>query len=190
MAPGRTPPTHTSDTINCIASAAVGVYNSAMRRLVCHLLLLGGCLISGAAGQDKFATRRPDAIPKLRSTLQALKDRGASLTKLTRQLTDEIMSMAETGHEPSRSAVTSFAEDLTSALLGKDLTSPQVMMLEQSIDEVLRSSGATFMSASHLRETLASVGVDASRLQIITKRFIAVGEEVRGPDDSPVTSVQ
>jgi hypothetical protein len=174
-----------------IATAAAGDYTSAMRGLICYLLLLYGCLISGAVGQDKSAARRLEATtPKLRSTLQALKDRGASRTTLSHQLADEIMSMAESGHQPSRPAVTSFAEELTSALLGKELTNAQVIMLEQSIDEVLRSSGATFTSASRLRETLGSVGVDASRLQIITKRFIAVGEEVRGPDDLPVTSVQ
>jgi len=64
------------------------------------------------------------------------------------------------------------------------------MMLEQAIDEVLRSSGATFTSASRLRETLTALGVDASRLQIIVKRFIAIGEEVRGPDDLPNLSVK
>jgi hypothetical protein len=56
-------------------------------------------------------------------------------------------------------------------------------MLERSIDDVLRRSGATFTSASHLRETLATLGVGALKTQVITKRVIAIGEEVRGPDD-------
>ncbi|PYT31508.1 MAG: hypothetical protein DMG57_04930 [Acidobacteria bacterium] len=84
----------------------------------------------------------------------------------------------------------SFAEELTSALIGRDMTNSHLMMLEQAIDEVLRSSGATFTSASRLRETLTALGVDASRLQIIVKRFIAIGEEVRGPDDLPNLSVK
>jgi hypothetical protein len=93
--------------------------------------------------------------------------------------------MADSEQQPSRTTVASFAEELTSALIGRGLTNSQVMMLEQSIDEVLRSSGATFTSASRLRETLAAIGVDASKLRIITKGFIAIGEEVRGPDDLP-----
>ena len=93
------------------------------------------------------------------------------------------MSMADSEHKPARTTVERFTEELTSALIGRDLTATQVMMLERSIDEVLRSSGATFKSASRLRETSAALGVDASRLQIIIKRFIAIGEEVRGPDD-------
>src|SRR5438034_6779509 len=44
-------------------------------------------------------------------------------------------------------------------------TNSHLMMLEQAIDEVLRSSGATFTSASRLRETLTALGVDASRLR-------------------------
>ena len=146
---------------------------------------VGLSLIGGAVGQDKFAARRLPAIPKLRSTLLALKDSTASRTTLSHQLVDEIMSMADREQQPSRPTVTSFAEELTGALIGRDLTKPQLMMLEQSIDEVLRSSGATFMSASRLRETLAATGVDSSKLKIITKRFIAIGEEVRGPDDLP-----
>ena len=157
-----------------------------MRRLIYSLLLLSGGLISGVAGQDKIGAigaRRLELTPKLRSTLQALKDRSASRTTLSHRLVDEIMSMADSEHKPARTTVERFTEELTSALIGRDLTTPQVMMLERSIDEVLANSGATFTSASRLRETLAALGVDASRLQIIVKRFIAIGEEVRGPDD-------
>jgi hypothetical protein len=132
-----------------------------MKRIVFALLLLGGFLISGAVCQDKSTAKRPEATPKLRSTLQALKSRGASRATLSRQLADAILLLAESGHQPSRSAVTSFADELTTALLGRDLTNSQ------------------------LRETLAALGVDASKVQIITRRFIAIGEEIRGPDDMP-----
>jgi hypothetical protein len=166
-----------------IAFVATQDYNPAMRRPIYCLLLLSGGLISGVAGQDKIGPRRLEVTPKLRSTLQALKDSRASRTTLSHRLADEIMSMADSEHKPERTTVASFAEELTSALIGRDLTNSQVMMLERSIDEVLANSGATFTSASRLREALASLGVDASRLQIIVKRFIAIGEEVRGPDD-------
>ena len=65
-------------------------------------------------------------------------------------------------------------------------TNWQVTTLAQSMEEVLRRSGTTtFIPASQLRETLAALGVDASKVQIITRRFIAIGEEIRGPDDMP-----
>ena len=157
-----------------------------MKRLVFALLLLGGCLIGGAVCQDKSTAKRPEANPKLRSTLQALKNHGASRATLSRQLADAILLLAESGHQPSRSAVTSFADELTTALLGRELTNSQVTSLAQSIEEVLRRSGTTtFIPASRLRETLAALGVDASKVRIITRRFIAIGEEIRGPDDMP-----
>ncbi len=157
-----------------------------MKRLVFALLLLGGCLIVGAVCQDRSAARRPEASSTLRSSLQALKDRGASRATLSHQLADAILLLAETGHQPSRSAVTSFADELTTVLLGEELTNSQVTTLAQSMEEVLRRSGTTtFIPASQLRETLAALGVDASKVQIITRRFIAIGEEIRGPDDMP-----
>ncbi|MGD0002100.1 MAG: hypothetical protein ABSE21_18535 [Bryobacteraceae bacterium] len=67
-----------------------------MKRLVFALLLLGGCLISGAVCQDKSTAKRPEATPNLSSTLQALKNRGASRATLSRQLADAILLLAET----------------------------------------------------------------------------------------------
>jgi hypothetical protein len=55
--------------------------------------------------------------------------------------------------------------------------------LRRSIADVLLSSGATFIPASRLRETLTAKGIDSSKTQEIVKRYIAIGEEVRGPDD-------
>ena len=150
-----------------------------MKHVLCFLLLLG----VSAAGQDKSAVRRLPETPKLHSTLLALKDGGGDRLSLSHQLVDAIMSQAEREYQPLRTTVKNFADELTSALLGKDSTNAQVLMLERSIDDVLRRSGATFTSASHLRETLATLGVGALKTQVITKRFIAIGEEVRGPDD-------
>lgn len=170
---------------NCIVSAASEDYNPAMRKLICCWLVLGSCLIGGAAGQDKSIAGRPEAARNLRSALQALKSRDASRTTLSRQLAGAILSLAQAGHEPSRSAVTSFSEELTAALQGKDLIKEQLTAVEQSIGEALQVTGATLIPASRLRETLTALGVDATRSQTVTRRFIAMGEEVRGPDDMP-----
>jgi len=167
-----------------------------MRRLLCCLLLLGVSL-AVATAQDKFAaTKRLPHTSKLHTTLLALKEPPAfwkwdaemrrTRSPLSYQLVNEIMSLAESEWQPSRLTVASFADELANALLGKNMTDAEALMMEDSIDAVLRSTGATFKSASRLRESLAALGVDAARLQIIIKRFIALGEEVRGPDDLPV----
>ena len=79
--------------------------------------------------------------------------------------------------------MTGFAEELTAALFGKELSAQSTASLRQSIRDVLRGSSATFPSAASLRQVLARAGVDSTKAQLITRRFMAIGEEIRGPDD-------
>ncbi len=151
-----------------------------MRRVVCWLLLSA---VGVAIAQDKLAPKRLPSVSKLRSTLLALKEPGASRPALSQQLSEELMSLAEKDCKPSSTAVANFSDELTKALLGKHMTDAHVLLLEQSIREVLRSTGATFTSATSFRQTLLAVGVDPSAAQVVTTRFIKIGEEVRGPDD-------
>jgi hypothetical protein len=163
-----------------------------MRR-ACWLLLFG---VGLTHAQDKLATKRLPSGSKLHTNLLALKEPpvawkwDAEMRRarppLSYQLADEIMRLAESDHQPSRSAVADFTDELAIALIGKSMTDADALMLEQSINSVLRSTGATFTAATQLRSTLAAVGVDASTLRTVTRRFIAIGEEVRGPDDLPV----
>ena len=157
-------------------------------------MLLLGVSVAVAGAQDKIAAKkRLPHTSKLHTTLLALKESPAfwrwdaemrrTRSPLSYQLVNEIMSLAESEWQPSRLTVASFADELANALLGKNITDTEALMMEDSIDAVLRSTGATFTAASHLRETLAALGVDASKLRIITMRFMAIGEEVRGPDD-------
>jgi len=158
-----------------------------MKRVVCCLLLFG---VGVAIAQDKLAPRRLPSVSKLRSTLLALKEAGASRPALSQQLADELMSLAEKDCKPSSTAVANFSDELSKALLGKHMTDAQVLLLEQSIREVLHSTGATFTSATTFRQTLLAVGVDTATAQVVTTRFIEIGEEVRGPDDLHVGPVQ
>ena len=175
-------------------SVASGTIIRSMSRAACLQVLLGVTL---AVAQEKF--HRVEGLPtasKLHATLLALREPPAAWRWdaekqrvrpiLSYQLADEIMSLADSDGQPSRATVTDFTDELTKALIGKSMTDAQALLLEASIDAVLRSTGATFRTATHLRETLATIGVDASKLPIITKRFIVLGEEVRGPEDLPV----
>ena len=125
----------------------------------------------------------PANLNHLSAILQALKDNREPSPSLSNQLAGVMMAMAQPSHPPSLPAVASFADVLTTALTGKYLTSTDVIVLRGSIADVLRSSGATFIPASRLLETLTANGIDSSKTQEIVKRYIAIGEEVRGPDD-------
>jgi hypothetical protein len=115
-------------------------------------------------------------------TLKAITRAGASSVSLSAQLVDEMMSMAPQDRQPSRGALAGFANVFTAALMGKDLTSAQISALQRSIAELLSGSGTNLKPAGVLRETLTSIGVGVPIQSIIT-RFVAMGEEVRGPDD-------
>ena len=151
-----------------------------MRRVVCLLLLFGGGF---AIAQDKPTPRRLPSASKLRSTLLALKEGVASRNALSQRLSEELMSLAETDCKPSGTAVANFSDELSKAMLGKSMTDSQVVVLEQSIRQVLQCTGITFTSATSFRQILRAVGVDLATAQVITTRFIKIGEEVRGPDD-------
>ncbi len=155
-----------------------------MRIVLCGLLLLGISLNAQSTGEDK-------AAGKLNSILMALKhSRAAGQNSLAQQLRDEMMALADSNRKPSRATVSGFADEFTDALFGKDLTNADVSVLQSSITDVLRGSTANFNSASRLREVLVATHVDDFKTRRIIRRFIAIGEEVRGPDDRGVSSLK
>jgi mannitol-specific phosphotransferase system IIBC component len=121
----------------------------------------------------------------VQATLLALKDSAAPRKALSKQLTEEMMAQAKAHQTPSRFAVQRFSEDLTTALIGRDITTIRAAALQKAIADVMRGKGSTFMPASSLRETLTSCGIEEPTVQAIVQRFIDIGQEVRGPDDLP-----
>jgi hypothetical protein len=122
----------------------------------------------------------------LQSTLLALKDSSAPRKALSNRLVDEMMTMVKPHQSPSRTSVQRFSEDLTTALIGRDITTIRAAALQKAIADVLRGKGSTFLPASSLRETLTSCGIDEPSVQSIVSRFMDIGQEVRGPDDLPL----
>lgn len=109
----------------------------------------------------------------------------AALTD-SRQLADAMMSLAADDHRPARATVDKFADDLVGAVSGRRLTDAESMALYGSLAAVMRGSTSNFNSARQFRNALASLRVFPAREQALTTKFIAIGEEVRGPDDAPV----
>lgn len=154
-------------------------YNLEMKRAF-GFLLLSVALIA-----------QPSApLTKLNETLRAMARPGASSVTLSAQLVDEMMQLAPGDRQPSRGALAGFANEFTSALIGKDLAEARVTTLQRCIADVVSGSGTNSKPAKLLRDTLTAIGVASSRIPGIMTRFIAVGEEVRGPDDTPVVPVR
>ena len=154
-----------------------------MRRLLCCLLLAGVNLTAQSVRRTPAIPGTPDRLTPI---LLALRDPGASNETLRDRLAEEMMTLATVRHQPSESSVTAFAEEFTAALLGKDLAGDTATRLRRCLVDALRPSGSTFLAAARLRETLTELRVKPLAVQSITKRFIAIGEQVRGPDDLPI----
>jgi hypothetical protein len=145
-----------------------------MKRLLGCILLLGGSV----------------AAQSVQSTLLALKDSHAARKTLSNQLVDEMMTISKSDQSPSRATVQRFSEELTGALLGKDVTTIRAAALQKAITGVLSGKGSTFLPACSLYETLAGFRIDDRTIQVIVDRFREIGQEVRGPDDLPVLPVR
>jgi hypothetical protein len=152
--------------------------------LLCYSLLLVVSLSGQSAHEDRVTAA---AVSKLSSTLMALKDATASRASRSQELVDEMMSLAKKDYCPPRLVIARFADKLTSALVGRKLNESQVTTVQQSIVNVLRGSGTSNLSlADRLQETLTVLGISPSETRFIIRDFIAVGEAVRGPDDTPL----
>jgi hypothetical protein len=129
----------------------------------------------------------------MESTFLALKDahapRGALSTKLAMEITLlAVKGGRNQGLQPA--TVERFSEDLTTALLGKDITAIRAAALQKTIARVLSGKGSTFDPATSFREALVSCGVDDRTVQAIIGRIIDIGQEIRGPDDLGVLPKQ
>jgi hypothetical protein len=147
-----------------------------MRSILCSLVFAAG-LLGQTAGDDKVA------IGNLASTLVGIGKAHASRAHLSQRLADDMFEFAKRDHEPQRTVVVRFTEEFTAALYGKELSTRSVGVLQQSIRDLMRGTTATFAAAAALRQILTQAGVESTKAQLVTRNFMAIGEEIKGPDD-------
>ena len=123
----------------------------------------------------------------LDSTLVKLKEGRASQSRLSQELANLMMRLAENDHQPPRPVVVSFADKLTRELIGRQLNNAQITAMRECIVEAMRRTEMSNTGlAIRLQQTLIGIGIDPSKTQLIIRDFIAVREAVQGPDDSPL----
>ena len=147
-----------------------------MKRLFAGILWFVTCLLA----------QTPDLRTSLQTALMALQDSAVDRVAASRQLTDVMMPIAEPGRRPSRALVETFAKELVFALAGKKVTGDQVANLNASIWIVMKGAAPNLKSTGMLRDTLKAAGIRELDIRAITTRFLAIGEDVRGPDDLSV----
>jgi hypothetical protein len=150
----------------------------------CWCILLSG-LVLNVSGQTSRAAVPADAqaIAKLSSLTRIVIQSGDGATELT----DAILAIAMKDREPTRQAVSGFSEALANAKVTAPIPSTQLSALQTCIVDVLRDeSTSNFALAERLRQTLRALRVNDLKTDLIIRRFLAIGEAVRGPDDIKV----
>jgi hypothetical protein len=131
--------------------------------------------------------QQPSQHAAIDSTLAALKEKGASQSRLSEQLAHAMMRLADKNHQPPWQLVVNFADNLTRDLLGNQLTIAQDTVLRECLSEATRSTGTSNARlATRLQEILAAAGLKPWKSQLIIDEFIKLRESIQGPDDIPV----
>jgi hypothetical protein len=126
---------------------------------------------------------------KLEADLLALG--GAPTAAVNQQLTNDILSLAETIPQPSRRVVLDFVDELTRSLAGQKLDARMIAQLSVGIVDVLHSDGVTTSkyreSLDRAHKALLAMSVPAPSAQRVANRLMILGQEVRGPEDPPLS---
>jgi hypothetical protein len=149
-------------------------------------LLFPPLLAAAQPNSTAIPRNRAATIDAISASLLQLNATGSAREAIQRQIAETMISSAETDLQPSRSTVGRFLDELTAALSGRKLQRPQTVALAQCLVDVVRPSGvSTMLVAVRTRDLLTVAGVSGPKIPLVIGKLIAIGEEVRGPDDSP-----
>jgi hypothetical protein len=145
-----------------------------MKSALCFFLLF-------AAGLHAQSTGRLDA------DLISLANPGASRGAIAQQIANDILALGEKDAQPSRPTVVDFADELTRALAGKQVTGENIKPVTAAILDVLQSSGVASYrfhdSIDRFRAALIDLNTTAAQAKNAANRLFILGQEVRGPED-------
>ena len=160
-----------------------------MFKALCCILLTG----YGLTGQTAHPAAPPasQSILKLDSTLTALKNASAPPGSLSRQLAEIMMTLAVPDSQPARSEVVGFTDEFTRALAGTRFSNDQMAALRQCLVDVMHTAGTSnFALARRLQDILTAIRVDDRKASLVIRRFLAIREAVRGPDDTGIERLE
>jgi hypothetical protein len=114
----------------------------------------------------------------------AMKSRSNRDDSLNQQLADSMLALTLPERQPARTTIVAFTTELANALRGTSFHDEQDAALQQCIVDVMRAEKVTnYRLARSLRDALAALGANEPNTDLVIRRFVAVGEAVRGPDD-------
>ena len=106
---------------------------------------------------------------------------------VSQSLAGRMISIAPLEHWAGRQQMDALISALRGVMAGREISDAQLTVLSQCIVNVLRGQGGSnFALAAEIRQELTTLGIGDQRSDLIVRRFVALGETVRGPDDMPV----
>jgi hypothetical protein len=164
-------------------------------RKVCLCTMLAALALSGQSINQPFdqvnppsdATRLTQALARVHLALTAMMQPGVSADLASQQLADSMAALALPERKPTRPELTAFTDELAKAFNGKIFDHTQGATLVQCIADLLRAEDVSnYQIAERLRETLSAAGISDGSADLVIRRFLVIGEAVRGPDDEGV----
>jgi len=154
------------------------MYGIALVALLCGLSLFG----QTAKPADTEAVERLG--PMINAVVRGGADSGSQ------RLAQTILSLARDPQKPSRREVAEFVDSMAGVLAGQRVDETRVLKVSRCIVDAVRGTGPSNLAlATQFTNSLAELRVSDLKVAPIVRRFMAIGEAVRGPDDAPMRAV-
>ncbi len=153
------------------------------RSAFCAILFAVG--LAAQAGDE--ARMRDD----LTTALMAINSPDQDARAKTDRLIASLSAVPEAAHRPSRAAVVRLAREMVLRLSGRSLSRPRVAQIAADIVVALRGAGmgaADYKDAiTRFEKALSGLGAPSVGVRSAGEKLRAAGDEVRGPQDLPVS---
>ena len=141
---------------------------------IAFLLILALCVIAQA----------PRPLPAIFS---ALSDGAGTKSAVARELSIRMYAAFGKDQPATRAAIDRLAHSLADALWEQHFEKTSGEELARALTQLVTpSSQPNAALVRRARIALSRIGIDALRAESLSRQMIAVGEQVRGPDDMPV----
>ena len=138
-----------------------------------------------AAFLAAMAAALAETQPGLTTPLLALGDATTAKESAAAELTGKMMAMVK--DQKFQPRIDRLSHSLADALWGRHFGMKQAAALSAELVRLLKYSGpSNFEVVSRAWAILAGIGVEEPRLGALSRDMLAVREQLRGPDDTPV----
>jgi hypothetical protein len=145
-----------------------------MSRLAWIVVLVAGC----------FAAEVPRELPAI---VSAIGEGAGDKDALARELFTALLTESGKIENVTRASIERLSHSLSDALWNKHVEKPAAADLAKALSRLVKpSKEPNAVLVTKARTALSRIGIDGIHAEMLSRQMIAVGEQIRGPDDTPV----